>query len=184
MTYKLVPYSESIDLTEFYLQAESKGFKNNSNKKMLVDSISTEKKWKIWLLKYNNKIVGSTGAHSFPEMGENSFRILCRTCVFTDQLPISRLRTKTGILTHQSVTPQFFIPTCIEWAGVQNNLYVTTNENSEGTQRLVHNIWAPMLAESKCLKKIDQIKYRGTHQTVWQLNVQEFYKQLERYPRW
>ena len=184
MNYKLVPYSESIDLTEFYLQAESRGFKNNSSKKMLVDSISAEKKWKIWLLKYNNKIVGSTSAHSFPEMGENSFRILCRTCVFTDQLPISRLRTKTGIVTHQSVTPQFFIPTCIEWAGSQNNLYVTTNENSEGTQRLVHKIWAPMLAESKCLEKINQIKYRGTNQTVWRLNVQEFYKQLERYPRW
>lgn len=184
MNYKLVPYSESIDLTEFYLQAESRGFINNSSKKMLVDSISIEKKWKIWLLEHNNKIVGSTAAHSFPEMGENSFRILCRTCVFTDQLPIPRLRTKTGIITHQSITPQFFIPACIEWAGSQNNLYVTTNENSEGTQRLVHKIWAPMLAESKCLEKINQIKYRGTNQTVWRLNVQEFYKQLERYPRW
>ena len=50
MTYKLVPYSESIDLTEFYLQAESKGFKNNSNKKMLVDSISTEKNGKFGCL--------------------------------------------------------------------------------------------------------------------------------------
>jgi hypothetical protein len=76
------------------------------------------------------------------------------------------------------------MPACIEWAGKTNNLYITTNENSFGTQKLVHKIWAPMLAESKCLKKIDQIKYRGTDQTVWRLNVKEFYKQLERYPRW
>lgn len=184
MNYKLIPYSDSIDLTNFYAKAHAKGFNNNSSKKMLVETISKENQWQIWLLMHNNHVVGSSGAHSFPEMGENSFRILCRTCVFTDELPIHRLRTRAGIIEHQSITPQFFIPTCIEWAGKNNNLYITTNENSAGTQKLVHKIWAPMMSKTGCLRKIDNIEYRGTMQTVWQLNVQEFYKQLERYPRW
>ena len=50
MNYKLVPYSESIDLTEFYIQAESRGFKNNSSKKILVDSVSTERLSRVWIL--------------------------------------------------------------------------------------------------------------------------------------
>lgn len=184
MTFKLISYNDNLDLTKFYNKAHAKGFVNNSSKKMLVESISKENQWQIWLLMFNNNVVGSTGAHSFPEMGENSFRILCRTCVFTDDLPITRLRTKTGIIEHQSITPQFFMPACIEWAGKKNNLYITTNDNSVGTQKLVHKIWAPMLANSGCLEKYKQMTYRGLQQTVWRLNVDEFNKQLENYPRW
>ena len=35
--FKMIPWSSDLDLTEFYIKAETKGFKNNSTQKMLVD---------------------------------------------------------------------------------------------------------------------------------------------------
>ena len=184
MTYKLVPYSESIDLTEFYLEAESRGFKNNSSKKMLVDSVSTERLSRVWILYYNNEIVGTTAAHSFDEMGPNCFRIAVRSCAFTDRMPVKRLRTRTGIVEHQHVSPQFFMTAGIEWAGKDKNFYITSNKNSWGTQQRVHRTWAPILAKTGCLENCGEMFYRGTEQTIWKVNVQVFYQQLDQYGRW
>ena len=130
MPYTIKPFSEDLDLTEFYATAEAKGFVNNATKKMLVDSLTKEKEWGVWILYYSNKAIGSIGAHSFPEMGKNAYRIAVRTCVFTDMLPTASLRTRNQIVTHQHVTSQFLIPTCIEWAPKGSNLYITSNESS------------------------------------------------------
>jgi hypothetical protein len=104
--------------------------------------------------------------------------------VFSDLLPIKTLRTKNQIVTHQHVTSQFLIPVCINWAPKNSNLYITSNENSVGTQRLVHKIFCPAMAESGQMKKVKDVFYRGTEQTVWQLFPEEFFKNLELYPKW
>ena len=195
MDYKIIPYEENLDLANFYQNAKQKGFANNSSKKILIDSISKEREWQVWFLQYKNKIVGSTAAHSFDEMGENSYRILARTCVFTDELPINNVRTKKQIVEHQSVTPQFFMPACIEWVGLQGKpyggysldnkkLYITTNENEEGSQKLVHKIWAPMLAKSGCLEYVKDLNYRNTPQSIWRLNPRVFLSQLYKQRLW
>ena len=182
--YKIIPWSEQLDLTEFYSVANSKGFENNASQRMLVDSLSKEKEWCVWILYYNNNAVGSVGAHSFPEMGEDAYRIAVRTCVFTDLLPLNSLRTINQIITHQNVTSQFLIPACIDWAGKDKNLYITTNESEVGTQRLVHRIFAPAMVNTGQMQKIKELFYRGTMQTVWQFNPIKFYEELEKYPRW
>lgn len=182
--YKLIPYNEKLDLSKFFQKAKEKGFENNSNKNMLIDTIAKEKEWQVWLLMYDDKIVGSTAAHSFPEMGENSYRIMARTCAFTDMLPIQRIRTITGIIEHQNVSTQFFMPIAIEHFGPNKNFYITSNEKSTGTQRLVHNIWAPALCKEKTLSKECDMFYRGTQQTIWRVNVDKFYQDLKKYGRW
>ena len=78
--YKIVPWSEELDLTKFYTIANAKGFSNNASQKMLVDSLAKEKEWNVWILYYNDNAVGSVAAHSFPEMGDNAYRIAARTC--------------------------------------------------------------------------------------------------------
>jgi hypothetical protein len=182
--YKIIPWSADLDLTEFYATAEAKGFVNNANQRMLVESLAKEKNWCVWILYYNDKAIGSVGAHSFPEMGENAYRIAVRTCVFTDMLPTSTLRTRNQIVTHQHVTSQFLIPVCIDWAPKGSSLYITSNENSAGTQRLVHRIFGPAMEETGQMKRITDIFYRGTNQTVWQLFPDRFKEELEKYTKW
>lgn len=182
--YKIIPWSENLDLTEFYKTAEKKGFTNNSSRQMLVDSLSKEKEWQVWILYYHDIAVGSVAAHSFDEMGENSYRIAARTCVFSDLVPLNSLRTVNQIVTHQNVTSQFLLPTCIGWAGEDKNLYITTNENEVGTQKLVHRIFAPAMVKSGQIKKVKDILYRGAMQTVWKLSTVRFYEELNKYPRW
>jgi len=184
MTYKVVAWSENLDLTEFYKKAESLGFINNSSQHMLVDCFRNEKEKQTWILFYNDKPVGSVAAHSFPEMGENSYRIAVRTCVLTDLIPTPSLRTRNQIVTHQHVTSQFLIPACIDWCPIGASLYITSNENSSGTQKLVHRIFGPAMEESGQMKKIKDVFYRGTMQTVWQLFPDRFYEELNKYTRW
>jgi len=182
--YKIVKWTPELDLTEFYATAEAKGFVNNASQKMLVDSLAKEKQWCVWILYYKNKAIGSVGAHSFPEMGEDAFRIAVRTCVFTDQLPTSSIRTRNQIVTHQHVTSQFLIPACIDWTPPWANLYITSNESSVGTQRLVHNIFGPAMEATGQMKRIKDIEYRGTQQTVWELYANKFLEELNKYDRW
>lgn len=182
--YKIIPWTQDLDLTEFYATAEAKGFVNNASQRMLVDSLAKEKEWCVWVLYYNDKAVGSVGAHSFPEMGEDAYRIAARTCVFTDMLPTNTLRTRNQIVTHQHVTSQFLIPACIEWTPPWADLYITSNENSVGTQKLVHNIFGPAMEKTGQMKRIKDIQYRGTQQTVWQLFPDKFLEELGKYPRW
>jgi hypothetical protein len=182
--FEIKQWTPDLDLTEFYATAKAKGFENNASRYMLVDSLAKEKYWAVWILYYYNKAVGSVAAHSFPEMGEDAFRIAARTCVFTDILPMNTLRTRNQIVTHQHVTSQFLIPACIEWAPTGSKLYITSNESSVGTQRLVHRIFGPAMEATGQMAKIAEMTYRGNLQTVWQLFPDKFYKELNKYSRW
>ena len=182
--YKIVPWSEDLDLIEFYATANAKGFINNASQKMLVDSLAKEKQWAVWILYYNDVAVGSVAAHSFPEIGDDAYRIAARTCVFTDLLPTNSLRTKNQIVTHQHVTSQFLIPACVEWAPKGSRLYITSNENDAGTQRLVHRIFGPAMEATGQMKKIKDVFYRGTDQTVWEIFPVRFYEELNKHSRW
>lgn len=182
--YKIIPWSESLDLSEFYRQAEEKGFVNNSSQQAMIDCFRKEREWAVWILYYNQQAVGSVAAHSFPEMGDNAYRIAARTCVLSHLLPLTSLRTRNQIVTHQHVTSQFLIPTCIEWAPIGSKFFITSNENEVGTQKLVHNIFGPAMEATGQMKKVKDLFYRGTNQTVWELFPDRFYEQLNKHPRW
>jgi hypothetical protein len=183
--YSLVNWSPELDLTEFYRKAESRGFVNNSSQKMLVDCFSKEPEWQVWVLYYNRLASGTVAAHSLPELGTSAYRICARTCVLTDQLPLRQLRSLTYTCQqHQNVTGQFFIPKCIEWAGKDKDLYITSHPSDVGTQRLVHNIYCPALVETGALERTCELEYRGHVQTFWKLNIATFLEQLNSLPRW
>ena len=181
----MVEWSEDLDLDEFYQEASKRGFENNSNRKILFDCFEKERQKSVWMLYYNNKPVGSVAAHSLDILGENAFRICARTCVFTDMIPISHMRTRRKtIQEHQNVTAQFYIPKCIEWAGPNANLYISTNESPVASQRLVHKIYCPALMETGAIETSQQIFYRGHEQTFWKLNTGVFLEQLDKFGRW
>jgi hypothetical protein len=185
--YKLVPWTPELDLAEFYRTAHERGFLNNSSQRMLVDSLARETAWAVWILYLDSRAVGSVGAHSFPEMGPNSYRIAARTCVFTDQLKgtySQGLRTRSVITHHQNPTAQFLIPQCIEWAPEGSDLYITSNASPVGTQRAVHSVFGPLMERKGLMRRVKEITYRNTPQTVWQLYPDRFMLDLDQYPRW
>jgi hypothetical protein len=182
--YKIVPWTPELDLAGFYQEADKRGFKNNATEQMLVGSLKKEKLWQVWILYHNEIPVGSVAAHSFPEMGDNCYRIAARTCVFTDMLPLQSLRTINQITTHQHATSQFLIPACIDWAPKGSRLFITSNESEVGTQRLVHRIFGPAMERTGQMKHVKNLEYRGHKQTVWELFPDKFYEELNRYPRW
>jgi hypothetical protein len=185
--YRVIPWTADLALENFYAEAKSRGFENNSSQKVLVDCFNNETHKQVWILYYKDQAVGSVAAHSFPEMGKNSYRIAARTCVFTDQLPGAYgkgLRTISVITQHQNPTAQFLIPACIAWAPEGSDLYITSNESSVGTQRLVHSIFGPAMEKMGLMKRVRDMEYRGTQQTVWQLFPTLFLENLAKFPKW
>lgn len=184
MSFKIIEWSSDLNLTSFYAEAEKRGFHNNASQKMLVDCFTNEKEKQVWILLYNNNPVGSVAAHSL-DILPNAYRICARTCVFTDKLPFHQLRSLNYTCQqHQNITAQFFIPKCIEWAGKDKDMYITSHASEIGTQRLVHNIYCPALEKTGVLAKEMEIEYRGHLQTFWKINVDVFYHQLNLLPRW
>jgi len=183
--YSLVEWTPDLDLTEFYAEAGRRGFINNASQFSMVERIQRESEWAVWILYYNDKAVGSVAAHSLPELGPNAYRICTRTCVFTDMTPHRQLRAlKYTCQQHQNITAQFYIPACIEWAGTEADLYISSHPSDVGTQRLVHNIYCPALVETGALERTCELDYRGHTQTFWRLNISTFLKQLNSLPRW
>jgi hypothetical protein len=186
--YKIVPFTDDLDLSNFYYEASIRGFTNNSSKKSLVDCFINEREKQVFILYFNDIAIGSVGAHSFDDvMGKNSYRIAARTCVFTNYLDKDynkALRTISVITKHQNPTAQFLIPACLNWVPENSKLYITSNESLVGTQRLVHKIFGPAMEKQNVMKRIKEVFYRGSIQTVWEFFPKEFLIQLNNNKRW
>lgn len=186
--FEVREFDDNLDLDEFYAVAEARGFKNNSSKQSMVDCFKNEREKQVWILYYKNKPIGSVAAHSFDDvMGHNSYRIAARTCVFTDKIDGAYgngLRTISVITQHQNPTAQFLIPVCIAWAPFGSKLYITSNENSVGTQRRVHRTFGPALEKIGLMQRIKEVDYRGVKQTVWELFPDKFLEDLKKYQKW
>lgn len=181
--YKLIRWTPELDLTDFYLEAGKRGFDNNSNQKMLVDSLSKETRWAVWILYQGDRAVGSVGAHSLPEFGTNAYRICARTCTFAEARPRHGLITTRKLIEqHQNLTAQYFIPANIEWCGVDSDMYISSHPSTVGTQRIVHNVYCPTLEKIGTLSNAGSVFYRGHEQTFWKLNTQVFLNQLKAHP--
>lgn len=181
--FKLIPWSTNLNLDEFYAEAARRGFDNNSSQKKMIDCLRNEKEWAAWILYLNDKAIGSVAAHSFDDvMGPNSYRICVRTCVLhrNKQLITNKKFTEE----HQHISAQFYFPVCINWAGENNRVYITSNNSSVGSQRLVHNIYMPTLSKKGLAEKVKDTFYRNTFQTVWEVNGLKFLEDLKNYPRW
>lgn len=183
--YKIQEYQRNIDLSSFYQRCLEKGFMNNASPKRLIDTFEKQKFFKLWILFYKDTPVGSTVAHDFDEvMGENSYRICARTCVLSDMLPIKHIRTKDGIINHQNVCSQIFIPVILRSLPLHSRCYITSSDKDEASMKQVNGIWAKLLSRQGVLEPVKDIFYRGANQTVWQLNTESFLAQLEQHPRW
>jgi hypothetical protein len=181
--YKIVPWTADLELTDFYSEAGRRGFVNNASQKAMIDCFDNELEKQVWILYNKDRPVGSVAAHSFPEMGINSYRVLARTCTFAEARPSKGLiTTKRLIAEHQNLTDQFLLPACIEWA--KGNLYATSNMSMIASQRLVHTIYFPTLAKLGIAEFVCNMNYRYTDQSVWKIYPDRFLENLSKFPRW
>jgi hypothetical protein len=183
-TYTISEWNPSLNLTDFYREAEAQGFYNNSSKERLIDSIAKEKEWNVWILYNNDRAVGSVAAHSLPEFGPNAYRILTRCCVLLEPEVFQSVRTKSVITQHQNINDQFYLPTCIEWAGRDKQLFATSHDTQVGSQHRVHRTYFPLLERLGIVENWGELDYRGKTQTFWRYNVESFEENLNKYPRW
>lgn len=185
MSYRLIPYSENLDLSEFYAECDRRGFQNNSSQRAMFDCFRNEREWAGWLLEYNQEIVGGVCAHSFDDvMGAGSYRLLTRTVVFSDRCHRQVHSVRGFIHQHQSVASQIYIPAAIAWAGTGKRFFATSNNNQIGDQQRVNRVWFPKNAQQGTFKNAGEIHYRGWDQTVWELNLDTYYQQLRDCPKW
>jgi hypothetical protein len=184
--FKIKEWAHDLDLTDFYAEADSRGFVNNASQKAMVDCFRNEQEWNVWILYDDHRAVGSVAAHSFDDvMGPNSYRILTRVCTFAEARKDRGLITpKRLVAEHQNLTDQFLLPKCIEWVNGRGRMFATSNASKEASQRLVHSYYFPTLAKLGIVEKIKDVHYRHTDQTVWEIHADKFFENLERYPRW
>ena len=182
--YKIIEWTPDLDLTEFYREAAQRGFVNNSSRQAMIDCFFNERKWKAWILYQDDKAVGSVVAHTLDIVDNNAYRVLSRTCTFGTARPHGGLITpKRLIAEHQNLTDQFLLPACINWTGIEN-IYATSNDSKEASQRLVHRHYFPTLESIGIVTNMGEIFYRNTKQTLWKIHGEKFLENLNKYPRW
>jgi len=183
--FKLVEWHKDLDLSEFYTEADRRGFKNNSSQKAMIDCFHNEREWNAWILYNDDRAVGSVAAHSFDDVMPGGYRILTRVCTFAEERKGAGLITpKRLVAQHQNLTDQFMLPQCIEWVSGRGRMFATSNASKEASQRLVHSYYFPTLAKLGIVEKIKDVHYRHTDQTVWEIHPDKFYENLGRYERW
>lgn len=184
--FKIVEYSNELDLDGFYKEAEEKGFVNNSSKKAMIECFNNEKEKQAWILYEDDRPVGSVAAHSFDDvMGPNTYRVLTRVCTFGESRPVKGLITpKRLVAEHQNLTDQFLLPACIEWVNGRGRMFATSNASKVASQRLVHSYYFPTLEKLGIVKRIKDVHYRNTDQTVWEIFGDKFYENLNKFERW
>lgn len=180
--FELELYNGSQDLTDFYIEAEKRGYTNNSSHAMLIDYIAKYEDAKLILFKNNNRIVGTAVTHSLREMGilgKNAYRIAARTCVLTNLIEgprkhIALRRIKD--VPHDHPTSQFLIPACLKSLPNDAVPYITTHTGGVGKQNAVHTLWARVWQNEGLIKDPIEMEYRGSFQTFWRVDVDRFWE--------
>jgi hypothetical protein len=183
--FKLEEWNENLKLDNFYRECCKRGYINNSSQKKMIDCFRNESVWNAWILYKDNTAIGCVAAHSFDDiMGQNSYRVLTRTCAFSEYSPVSGLLTKNKMIAqHQHFSDQFFLPKCIEWCNSEK-IYVTSNESNKASQRQVNNIYFPTMKQLGLVKHVKKIYYRGLEQNIWQIFPKKFLDHLDNCPKW
>ena len=182
--YKLVEYSEDLDLKPLYKTALLEKALNNTSKQVMIDCFKNEKEFGAFVLYYNDVPMGFSAYHSLDIMGDRCYRICARNYVHNTANNTDSLHSPRKLMQeHQNVTAQFYIPKFIETLP-ESRLFITTNHSLVAKQRQVHSIYMPTLEKMGLVNKVAEVEYRGHDQTFWEVSSQDFLDSLNKYPRW
>lgn len=182
--FKLEIYNGSQDLTDFYKEAEKRGYYNNSNHAMLIDYITKYENATLILLYFNQKIIGTVVVHSLAELGilgKDAYRIAARTCILTNLITGKRKHTslrRIKDVPHDHPTSQFLIPACFKLLG-NKPMYISTHTGGIGKQNAVHKIFTKVWYDNGLLENPIELEYKRNFQTFWKVNTDKVLKTLE-----
>lgn len=179
MAYKVEQFVKVDDaLQEFMDIAKERGLDNNSSIESLY-GYQDEDKHVLLLLKQDDKVIGTFGAHSL-NLFPNAYRICVRACVLTDKTEHSSLRTVNQIRTHSNLLAKYGLSSCIEWVNDPNaNLYITTHPSHVGAMKLMHRIVLPEFEKTGLVTNEGEFMYRNSLQTFWKVNPAKYYEQIQ-----
>jgi hypothetical protein len=180
--FSIVEFNKNIDLTEFYKQCNLKGFYNNCNEDVLHNNMIHFNDFKVFLLYFNDRCIGSVGLHSLEELGilgDNAYRIAVRTCILSHLIDGNRLlkvqNYSKAPMNHYA--SQFLITACINYASGKP-MYISTNDSKVGAQNKVHRTWAKIMNQQGYISDPIDLEYRGKIQSFWKLNEEFYMKNL------
>lgn len=179
---KLVEFDENLNLQSFYDECTKRGLVNNNSQDRIYDSFKRYEKFKTWIMFKDDSPIGSVVAHSFEDYKPNSYRILARTCVLSDKSPLKFIRTIKNLKEHQHIMGRYYVPKCIEFCGVDSEIYMTTHPENTGTMKAVHKILMKVWGDKGLVEKVDEIYYRNSLQTVWKVNGRKLLDDIKKYP--
>ena len=179
--YRFEIYNGTQDLTQWYKDAEEKGYYNNSNKEMLVDWVEKHEDATLFLLYYNEHVVGNSVVHSLKELGilgKNAYRIGARTCLIRDRIDGNRVYAPAnGPVNHHTV--QMLLPVCIEHVGRDKPVYISTHEGGVGSQDRVHKVWTYFTNKLGITGDSIDLEYKGAFQTFRRIDTNRMYELLK-----
>lgn len=169
--------SQKDILVDFCTKCNALGYYNN----MSLDAMKLEwcikKGGQFFLSYYDGLLIGLSGCHPLPQVGEKIFRILFRGIELPEYRNIFDVVSKT----HMSSIPFYYhIPLQIEWAKSKGaeKFVVTTNWNNPNGIRSMnksHRVFQLLEKQGivSCLSS--QMILFETEQSVWELNLDNYF---------
>ena len=184
--WKLEIYNGTQDLDQWFRDAKSKKFTNNSSKEMLIDYLQSEDDATLFLLYNNDNIVGNFVTHrlrSLGILGKDAYRIAARMCVINNRVEgprkISGLRSMNAENCHDHINHQFLYAVGLQYVGLDIPMYVSSHPSSVGSQKIVHQKYCPKLRELGLLDEPIELEYRGHFQYFWKVNIENWWETFQ-----
>jgi len=162
-------------LKEFCNNCKLEGLKNNSSLQALKIDQLDKLKGKYWLLKDNNKIVGISGAHFFPEIDNKTYRVQFRTAILKKYQGFGSFGIKKNLT--NCLAWKLLLPLQIKWAKNKGGtrFIITTNtpqnkNDQSGKMFKVDKIFH-LLEKQQIVKKINTLEIYYTWQNIWEINL-------------
>ena len=180
--WKIEIYNGTQNLEQWFQDAASKKYHNNSSKETLLDYLQNEEDTTLFLLYNNDRIVGNFVTHklrSLGILGANAHRIAARMCVINDFIEgprkISGMRSLNNTNYHDHINHQFLYAVGIKYLGLDTPMYVSSHPSSVGSQKIVHNKYCPKLKEFGLLHEPIELEYRNHFQFFWKLDTNKWW---------
>jgi len=188
--FTVIPYSASLDLSEFYQNAREQGFYRHTDPS--VFDYDRELRAQVWIIYKDNRPIGSFAAHTaFPRpefKGQIAYMIWNSMCIL-DHTPIGVFGPKTFHYGHQNIMSQIVSPVCIRWVYEQEgtediNMYSAFIENRPPPYNKVANKFHQRYQKSGYVTAYKTSVIGADTVQWWTVNHKLFMKDSDRAEKW